>query len=217
MAQRRLRDAGPSDEAVRALLKRYECPVPFHAVRTRFLGTIASPLAGMIAIQVVKNLWGGEFPAFDSLDAANELLQVLVMGLWNGLARHEKRSESFRLTRLSVAPTAEGLAAITLVRREELDGFTEGLFGDEESIELPERGHRALGELAEIRAMMAGAHELATRPTVEHGDGDVSGLITNIARITKIAELELHETVVSCVRARRQMSHALPVTKPVFH
>jgi hypothetical protein len=27
-----------SDDQVRALLQRYRCPVPFHAVRTRFLG-----------------------------------------------------------------------------------------------------------------------------------------------------------------------------------
>jgi len=32
-----------SDEQVRALLERYKCPVPFHEVRTRFLGNIATP------------------------------------------------------------------------------------------------------------------------------------------------------------------------------
>jgi hypothetical protein len=31
-----------SDEEARALLDRYRCPVPFHAVRTRFLRKIAS-------------------------------------------------------------------------------------------------------------------------------------------------------------------------------
>ena len=33
-----------SDVKVRVLLDRYRCPVPFHAVRTRFLGDIASPV-----------------------------------------------------------------------------------------------------------------------------------------------------------------------------
>jgi hypothetical protein len=32
-----------SDDQVRALLERYHCPTPFHAVRARFLGNIASP------------------------------------------------------------------------------------------------------------------------------------------------------------------------------
>jgi hypothetical protein len=35
-----------SDVEVRVLLDRYRCPVPFHAVRTRFLGDIASPTTG---------------------------------------------------------------------------------------------------------------------------------------------------------------------------
>jgi hypothetical protein len=35
-----------TDEEVRALLVRYRCPVPFHVVRTRFLGNIASPGMG---------------------------------------------------------------------------------------------------------------------------------------------------------------------------
>jgi hypothetical protein len=39
----------------------------------------ASPL------DAVKALWGGELPEFDSLDAVNELLRILIMGLWNRL------------------------------------------------------------------------------------------------------------------------------------
>ena len=35
---------GTSDAEVIALLKRYKCPTPFHEVRTRFLGNIASPV-----------------------------------------------------------------------------------------------------------------------------------------------------------------------------
>jgi hypothetical protein len=32
-----------SDDQMRALLECYHCPTPFHAVRARFLGNIASP------------------------------------------------------------------------------------------------------------------------------------------------------------------------------
>ena len=32
-----------ASKAVRALLERYSCPVPFHIVRMRFLGNIATP------------------------------------------------------------------------------------------------------------------------------------------------------------------------------
>jgi len=65
--------------------------VPFHAVRTRFLGDIASPVMSASPLDAVKALWGGEFPEFDSLDAVNELLRILVMGLWNRLSRRTVR------------------------------------------------------------------------------------------------------------------------------
>jgi len=70
-----------SDEQVRTLLEQYNCPVPFHEVRTRFLGNIATPVMSASAIKMVEELWGGELPAFDSIDAANELIGALVMGL----------------------------------------------------------------------------------------------------------------------------------------
>jgi hypothetical protein len=71
-----------TDEQVRALLEKYECPVPFHEVRTRFLGNIATPNVSASPIKVVQGLWGGELPTFDAIDEANELIGALVMGLW---------------------------------------------------------------------------------------------------------------------------------------
>ena len=204
----------PAEKAVRALLQKYDCPVPYHAVRTRFLGAIVSPVDTVSPIATLKGLWGGELPAFDNLAAANELTQV--MGLWNELTRHQKASKPFRFIELSVPKNIEGLATLALVRREEIDGFVDGLFGPEERIDLPESGYRALGELGEIRAMLAGLYELAIRPGERVGD-DVGDLIEKISRMIAIAEHELHQTVLACVRARRQLSHALPVTKPVFH
>jgi hypothetical protein len=95
-----------SDEQVRALLERYECRVPFHEVRTRFLGNIASPVMSASPIKVVKDLWGGELPPFDTIDEANELIGALVMGLWNRLTRHQDRRSAFHLVRLDAAARA---------------------------------------------------------------------------------------------------------------
>ena len=86
-----------TDEQVRALLEKYECPVPFHEVRTRFLGNIASPNVSASPIKVVQDLCGGELPTFDAIEEANELIGALVMGLWNRLTRHQERSSPFRL------------------------------------------------------------------------------------------------------------------------
>jgi hypothetical protein len=63
-----------TDKEVRILLEHYRCPVPFHEVRTRFLGNIATPALGVSPIKIVEGLWGGELPEFNSIDAANELM-----------------------------------------------------------------------------------------------------------------------------------------------
>jgi len=49
-----------TDDQVRALLDRYRCPVPFHAVRTRFLGNIATPIISASPLDAVADLWGGD-------------------------------------------------------------------------------------------------------------------------------------------------------------
>jgi hypothetical protein len=206
-----------SDDQVQALLERYHCPVPFHAVRTRFLGNIASPDMQSSPIGMVEALWGGELPTFDSIDDANELIGALVMGLWNRLTRHQERSAPFRLTRMEVAATREGMARLARLRREELEGFVEGLFGDKESLNLPERAHKALSALAEIRAMLEGAQVLAEDPTKPAASDDIAVTIGHFRELTRIAEHEIHEAVLSCTRARRQMLASLPTRRPVLH
>jgi len=80
-----------ADTEVRALLDRHQCPVPFHEVRTRFLGNIATPALSASPIKIVEGLWGGELPVFDSIDDANALIGALLNGLWNRLTRHQDR------------------------------------------------------------------------------------------------------------------------------
>ena len=206
-----------SDDEVRALLDRYRCPVPFHAVRTRFLGNIASPDMQASPIKMVEALWGGALPTFDSIDEANELIGALVMGLWNRLTRHQERSVPFRLTRVEVPATREGMATLARLRREELEGFVEGLFGDKESLDLPERAHKALGTLAEIRAMLEGAQVLADDPSKPAAPDDIAATIGHFRELTRIAEHEMHEALLSCTRARRQMLASLPARRPVLH
>src|SRR6478609_9036250 len=109
-----------SDDQVRALLQHYRCPVSFHAVRTRFLGNIASPGMQASPIKMVEALWDGELPTFESLDATNELIGALVMGLWNRLTRHQERSAPFRLTRIEAR---EEVGKLALLRRQEIEGF----------------------------------------------------------------------------------------------
>jgi hypothetical protein len=207
----------PGEKAVKALLEKHACPVPFHKVRTRFLGNIATPEMSASPLQIIKNLWGGELPVFDSMDEANELLGALIDGLWNDLTKHQKRSQPFRLTRTPMEPTAANLGQYTHIRLEELDGFIEGLFNDQDAIDLPERAHEAVGHLAELRAMMAGICDLVARDPNADDRTQLDTTFKHLRELTRIMETEIHEAVLSCTRARRQMLEGIVTAKPTVH
>lgn len=109
------------------------------------------------------------------------------------------------------------MAVLARLRREELDGFVEGPFGDKESLDLPERAHRALGALAEIRAMLDGAQLLAEDPTKPAPPGEIAATLGHFRELTRIAEHEMLKAVLSCPRAPEHMLTALPARRPALH
>ncbi len=198
------RQPTPDEKNVRALLDRYACPVPYHEVRTRFLGNMVTPAMTTSPIVMVQGLWGGEFPRFESMEALNELIDVLINGLWNALTRHQKRTEPFRLVRIAVLPTREGLAQLSLTRRQELDGFIEGLFAGQEEIDLPRKATASIDILGELRAMIAGIHELALDQSKPAPSAEIEVTLKHIQQLTLNMEKELHAVVLDCTRVRRQ-------------
>ena len=148
---------------------------------------------------------------------ANELIGALIMGLWNRLTRHQERSTPFRLSRPDVAATREGLATLALIRRQELDGFVEGLFGAEIAIDLPERAHRSLTVLGELRSLIAGVCDVAMDGSRAAGASDIEDTLQHMKEMTRIAENEMHAVVLSCKRARRDMLASLPARQPSGH
>lgn len=217
MAKAPAASLGASDDAVREMLDRYKCPVPFHAVRTRFLGNIASPSMAASPMETVKGLWGGKLAVFDHPDEVKTLFEALVMGLWNRLTRHQDRSAPFRLARPDLTSDRQGLEALARIRREEVEGFVEGLFGASEELDLPERANRALQTLSEIRSMFAGVEELMADASKPAPAADISVTARHLREMTRITEHEMHEAVLSCTRARRQLLDARPATKPTLH
>lgn len=207
----------PSEKSVRALLAKHGCPVPFHAVRTRLLGNIATPVLSASPLWIVKGLWGGELPVFEDINEVNALIQSLVHGLWNDLTRHQKRSQPFRLAALPLEPTAASLGHYGVVRRAELDGFIEGLFNGEEAIDLPERAHIAVRHLHEMRAMMAGICELFSREPGTEDRAQLAAVAKQLRELSRIMETEINEAVLSCTRARRQMLQGILTEKPTMH
>lgn len=208
---------GYSAAAVSTSLTRYECPLPFHAVRARFLGSIAAPGLTTKPIDEVKAIWGGTLPTFDSLDDANRLLELLIMGLWNDLTRHQRRSEPFRLTRGAVEPTRDAVARLARMRVEELDGFAEGLFGGGDNLDVPDRASRALDTLAEMRSLFQAAADTLQDERIPGSPADVAATLNRLHDMTKLAEREMHEVVLACTRARRHDLAMAMVSRKTMH
>ena len=196
---------------------RYECPVPFHEVRTRFLGNIASPVMSASPIKVVQDLWGGELPPFDTIEDANELIGALVMGLWNRMTRHQDRASPFRLLRTETTPTREELAALALMRRQELDGFVAGLFGRSDAIDLPERARRSLNGTRRDHGVGSAVFEVVNDETRSATERAMETTLRHMREMTKSAEHETHAIVMACARARKQMLARMPTKRPTVH
>jgi hypothetical protein len=208
----------PVDEKqVHSLLKKYDCPVPYREVRTRFLGNIATPAMTASPMHIVKGLWGGELPEFENMDAVNDLIGALINGLWNSLTRHQKRTEPFRLIRTPVEQTRAGLAAYILMRRQEIDGFVEALFNGQDDIDLPEKAGGSLDIIAQLRAMLAGAYTLVTEETKPGSDAEFARTMKNIQQLTPMIEREINTVVIACTVARRQMLKNQDFPEPSFH
>jgi len=121
------------------------------------------------------------------------------------------------LTRFEVKPTREGLHHYVLVRRQEIDGFVIGLFGDQRQIDLPERAHESLDALADLRSMVAGAVDLLVDLSKPAEPGSHQALVRNIQQMTIIAEKEMNKINLACKRARVQSLEQIPTERPTLH
>ncbi len=204
------------DKRIRDLLARYACPVPFHAVRTRLLGNIASPRLDASPVQTVKDLWGGELPEFDDMDAVNLLFQDL-MSLWNNLAKHQSRSKPFKLSREGTGSSDDDLRRLCEIRTKELEGFVDGLFGADEDVDLLERAVEGMEQIGEINAMIRGVLDHLDRLNMPLAtDKERAATLKNVKDLSRIAEKEIHAVILSCKRARAE-SISQPLPRPTFH
>lgn len=206
-----------SDEQVRILLQRYSCPVPFHAVRTRFLGNIALLNPQSSPMRIIESLWGGQNARVRKHRLRQRVACRSDDGMWNRLSRHQERSTPFRLTRVEVPATLDGSARIALLRQEELEGFASGLFGENETMDLPQRAHEAMTVLSEARGMTVAAYDLATDLTKRSSAQNIAGTHGRLRKLTRIVEHEMHELVISSTRGRRDSLRGMPATRPVLH
>ena len=205
------------DKRIRDLLARYDCPVPFHAVRTRLLGNIATPRLDASPVQTIKDLWGGEFPPVDSMDDLNALLQDL-MSLWNTLARHQSRTRPFKLAKGGSGSSVEGIEQLCLIRTEEIEGFMEGLYGTADIIDLSEWAAERMDELGEINAMFLSALEISSRePRVFATSDELKETYQHLKTLERAMGKEINMVVLACKKARAQAMTWEDMTPPTLH
>ena len=116
-----------------------------------------------------------------------------------------------------VGETREALAALALMRVQEIEGFVHGLFGREEAIDLPERAHRALDDLGKMRALFGAVQKVASGVVKDATLDNMEVTLRHMREMTKSAEHAMHTVVLYCKRARRQMLAGVPASKPTMH
>ena len=198
-----------TDKDVQALLRRLCCPTPLHVLRTLFLGNIASPRPDVSPMAPVAQAWGGEMPEFVSTAEVEEVVGVLVQGLWNRLSEHQSTRNPFCLPRFEVPVTRQALRDLARMRAQELKAFVDGLFGAEDEMLLPRKAHESVVALSELYAMFDGAAALLADETKPAPADELKALLRNVQQMTIVADEQINKAVQSCKRARGQRLEAL--------
>ena len=196
----------------KALLERYACPLPYHQVRARFMGNIATPEMTVSPMQEIQRIWNNDLPVFESKAEAEEFFGTLFQGLWNALSTHQKRMDPFKLARIATAPASLAfLTRFSRVRREEIEGFVDGLFVDKDEMDLPESAHKSVSILGEMRSIFAAVEQLASQPA---SVASITETIKHFQQMSRIAEHEINVVIQSCKKARAQTLETLPMGRP---
>jgi hypothetical protein len=188
MGRKKFKYAG--DGAFKAFLRRYDCPTPFHVVRMRFVGWVASPALAASPLPIIETLWPGGLPEFEGEPDAAKFFETFA-----GLIRHVSRYQKgirVKMAKLPKPREVENLVGAFRIRAEEIrDGFFIGYWGDQEEAQAPEEQGASLQELkeyaaecdeavAELQALPAGDTKSAL---AEYGQG--------LDELTRDAEREL--------------------------
>jgi hypothetical protein len=196
--------ADTSDAAVKRLLERYGCPAPFHVVRMRFWGAIASPSFEVSPITTMQRLWSNGPPEFANVREANAFLKPM-MSLWNDLTRYQDGSLKLGLQKVGKIDTRERLHAAAALRVEELyDGFMEGFTDGKTEIDVPPvvaECVRRVEKAIELLAMTRNTFANAPGPD---DDAILAETVRAFPMIDEAVQTELNAIAVAVKRWRRE-------------
>ena len=176
------------DARIRKLLDSYSCPYPFHIARAIMMGDIASPLMGS-PTATVESLWDGELPEFETSKEAQAFFGSL-LGLWNHLTRHQKRSHPFKLVTSRPPTDRKGLEDYCQMRVEELHAILEGFFQGEGEMDLSPELEDCVGALEDTRVMFFASMQMLADKTVPTNKEELEKLRKNLDRVLGIGNRE---------------------------
>lgn len=193
------------ENRIRDLLRQHGCPMSYHKVRTRMLGAMARPDLAMNPAAVITALWGQEPLRFVTPEHSAEFYRTLESGLWQELLKHKEPDVPFKGVQMPLDPSVANLEVFGMVRMQEIEGFVEGLFNNEEEARLPMRAYDAIMHLGDIRSTMFGLARLIKRASDKRGnDEQVMRLIRHLEILSEVMEAEIHAVFLSCMQAEPQ-------------
>jgi len=189
------------DAAFKAFLRRYDCPTPFHVVRMRFVGWVASPALASSPLPIIETMWPGGLPEFGGEREATTFYETFA-GLINHVSRYQNGIR-VAMAKLPKLRDREGLAAAFRFRAEEIrDGFLVGYHGDEDETQAPEQLREPLARLKSLVEELGDLADRAGREML----GDHKPLFAQYDRlfgvITGVAELQLTNLILSATAER---------------
>jgi len=188
------------DAAFQKFLEKGTCPTPFHVVRMRFLGEIASLDLDVSPIKTIESFWDGELPVFDLDEEASAFFHVM-MGLWNRMARHQD-GVLVKLFKPKKPREWDDIAAAFRMRAEEIrDGFLVGYSGSGTDQHLPESLEEALHGLKEIAERFEEAAERVQGP--QRDEDKVS--FDDYRQLIEVRTKEVETLLTAIMRASKEL------------
>ena len=188
------------DAAFQRFLEKCNCPTPFHVVRMRFLGEIASLDLDASPIKTIESFWDGDLPVFDREGETSTFFQVM-MGLWNRMARHQQ-GVLVKLFKPKKLRERDDVAAAFRMRAEEIrDGFLAGFSGSGTDQHLPESLEEALHGLKEIAERFEEAAERVQGP--ERNEDELS--LADFRQTIEVRTKEVETLLTAIMRASREV------------
>ena len=180
------------------LLKRYNCPVPFHQFRTILIGFIISPIKSMPPLEIIKKIWGGKLPNFENIDQLSSFMNDVFMSYWNNLTDHRNSKLPFYFSPIKIKESDKSLSDLCRIRREEIGGLLFGLMSGDENNEFSQTIQESIAHLEEIWGYFEATYDLIQKNGIGKNQKEISNMTFLLKDMEKIAQIEINELINNC-------------------